>query len=426
MRKLKNLDLDDLVASEVIDESTAARIWAFQTQQDESSPNRLGIILSVLGAALIGLGIMLIVAHNWDNFNRPTKTFLAFLPMILGQIACVYTLFKRKDNRSWREGSATFLFFAVGACIGMVSQIYNLEGELGSFLLTWMLLVLPLIYVMQSSMVSLLYIGGITWYATNCGYANSHEPYLFWALLAMAIPHYYRLYQHQPNGNSFNYHSWAIALSVLITLGLWAKEAEILMWIAYVSLLGLYFLIGNLPFFRNKRSANNPFLLIGLFGTIGLFLTFTFFFFWEDILRKKMHLSSLFMHQEFWVTILLTGLGIYLFIQQKTPERFKLVSPIPFGFMLFLIVFLLGYNMPIIGMVLSNLFVLATGIFYIHRGNELNRLGVLNLGLLTIAALIVCRFFDLDLSFVTRGILFVLVGLGFFFANYQLLQKRKN
>lgn len=425
MRKLKNIDLDELVASEVIDESTAAKIWNFQRAQNEDAPNRLGIILSVLGAALVGLGIMLIIAHNWDNFNRPVKTFLAFLPMIIGQIACVYTLYQQKEKAAWREGSATFLFFAVGACIGMVSQIYHLEGELGGFLLTWMLLVLPLIYVMQSSMVSLLYLGGITWYATNCGYANSHEPYLFWALLAMSFPYYYRLYQHRPTSNAFNYHSWAIALSVLIALGLWAKDAEMLMWVAYVSLLGLYFLIGCLPFFRNKRSVNNPFLLIGLFGTIGLFLTFTFFFFWEEIVQERMDWSGLFLQQEFWVAILLTISALYLFWQQKPFENFTKVAPLPYGFILFLLVFLLGYNYPIIGMVLSNLFVLATGIFYIHRGNELNRLSVLNLGLLTIAALIVCRFFDLDLSFVTRGILFVLVGLGFFLANYQLLQKRK-
>lgn len=258
MRKLQNINLDDLVAEGIIDEQTATNILAFQAKKTADAPNRLGIVLSVLGAMLIGLGIMLIVAHNWDNFSRPIKTVLAFLPMIIGQIACVYTLYRKKESQAWRESSATFLFFTVGACIGMVSQIYNLEGELGSFLLTWMLLVLPLIYLMQSSIVSLLYLGGITWYATNCGYANNYEPYLYWGLLAMAMPHYYRLYQNSPHGNAFNYHSWAITLSVLVTLGLWAMDATVIMWVAYVSLLALYFLIGSQPFFRNKRSINNP------------------------------------------------------------------------------------------------------------------------------------------------------------------------
>jgi len=198
MRKLKNINLDALIEAGIIDEATATKMIAHQAQQEADAPNRLGIILSVLGAALVGLGIMLIVAHNWDDFSRPTKTFLAFLPLIIGQIACAFAYFKRKESTAWREGAATFLFFAVGASIGMVSQIYNLDGELGSFLLTWMLLMLPIVYALKSSIVSLLYIGGITWYATNCGYVNDHEPYLYWGLLAAILPHYYHLYQTKP------------------------------------------------------------------------------------------------------------------------------------------------------------------------------------------------------------------------------------
>lgn len=425
MRKLQNINLDDLIEAGIIDKDIATKILAFQAKKTTDAPNRLGIVLSVLGATLVGLGIMLIVAHNWDNLSRLSKTILAFIPMIIGQIACGYTLFRKKENRAWREGSTTFLFFTVGACIGMVSQIYNLEGELGSFLLTWMLLVLPLIYVMQSSIVSLLYLGGITWYATNCGYANNYEPYLFWGLLAMGMPHYYRLYQNSPNSNAFNYHSWTIALSVLITLGLWAYKATVLMWVAYVSLLALYFLIGCQPFFRNRRSRNNPYLLIGLIGTIGLFLVFTFFGYWEEVVAERMDWNGLLLHQEFWVSLLLIVSSGYLLWKLNPREHFDKISPIPFGFLLFLIVFFIGYNYPIIGMVLSNLFVLSIGAFYIYRGNQLNRLGLLNLGMLTIAALIICRFFDLDLSFVTRGILFVLVGIGFFITNYQLIKRRE-
>ncbi len=425
MRKLQNINLDDLVEAGIIDEQTAIKIQAFQTKKAANAPNRLGIVLSVLGASLIGLGIMLIVAHNWDDFSRPIKTVLAFIPMIIGQIACGYTLFRQKESRAWRESSAAFLFFTVGACIGMVSQIYNLEGELGSFLLTWMLLVFPLIYVMKSSIVSLLYIGGITWYATNCGYANNHEPHLYWGLLAMAMPHYYHLYQNHPNGNAFNYHSWAIALSVLICLGLWAYDATVLMWVAYVSLLALYFMIGSQPFFSHKRSMNNPYLLLGLLGTIALFLGFTFYGYWEEVVAERMNWNGLLIQQEFWVSMVLIVSSLYSFVKLKPIQNFDKVSPIPFGFLLFLLVFFIGYNYPIIGMILSNLFVLAIGVFYIYRGNELNRLGILNLGMLTLSILIICRFFDLELSFVTRGILFVLVGIGFFVTNYQLIKRRE-
>jgi hypothetical protein len=35
----------------------------------------------------------------------------------------------------WREGTATFLVFAVGAAIALIGQTYHLPGDLGSFLL---------------------------------------------------------------------------------------------------------------------------------------------------------------------------------------------------------------------------------------------------------------------------------------------------
>jgi hypothetical protein len=39
--------------------------------------------------------------------------------------------------------------------------------------------------------------------------------------------------------------------------------------------------------------------------------------------------------------------------------------------------------------------------------------------------LAVCRFFDTDLSFIIRGLLFVTVGIGFFATNYWMIKKRK-
>ncbi|MEM6542707.1 MAG: DUF2157 domain-containing protein, partial [Bacteroidota bacterium] len=58
-------------------------------------------------------------------------------------------------------------------------------------------------------------------------------------------------------------------------------------------------------------------------------------------------------------------------------------------------------------------------------GAKQDHLGILNYGLLILTALVVCRFFDTDLSFVVRGIMFVSVGAGFFVANYLMLKKRK-
>jgi hypothetical protein len=96
-----------------------------------------------------------------------------------------------------------------------------------------------------------------------------------------------------------------------------------------------------------------------------------------------------------------------------------------FIFLVYSGVFFIGISNPPLGAILMNLLVLAVAIFVIRRGLQMNHLGILNYGLLIITALVLCRFFDTDLSFVLRGLLFVGVGAGFFFANSLLMKKRK-
>tara|TARA_R110000744_G_scaffold171848_1_gene290353 strand:- start:391 stop:684 length:294 start_codon:yes stop_codon:yes gene_type:complete len=88
--------------------------------------------------------------------------------------------------------------------------------------------------------------------------------------------------------------------------------------------------------------------------------------------------------------------------------------------------YVFGLNIPIIGTIAVNLMVLALGITTIKIGADKFHFGILNYGLIIITALVVCRFFDTNMSFVIRGLLFVFVGLGFFLTNYIMLKKQKS
>lgn len=78
-----------------------------------------------------------------------------------------------------------------------------------------------------------------------------------------------------------------------------------------------------------------------------------------------------------------------------------------------------------VSQLLINLLILTLAVHTIRDGAQRNHLGILNYGLLIITALILCRFFDTDFSFVVRGLLFISVGVGFFATNYYMIQKRK-
>ena len=71
------------------------------------------------------------------------------------------------------------------------------------------------------------------------------------------------------------------------------------------------------------------------------------------------------------------------------------------------------------------LLTLLVAILTIREGAIRNHFGILNYGLLIITGLIICRFFDINIDFVLKGFLFVLVGLGFFFANMWMMKKKK-
>ena len=75
---------------------------------------------------------------------------------------------------------------------------------------------------------------------------------------------------------------------------------------------------------------------------------------------------------------------------------------------------------------LFNVYTLVLGIEFIVRGIRAESIARANFGLLIIAALAFARFFDSDLSFVARGIGFIVVGAAFLIANLLFFRRRKH
>lgn len=420
-------DLNELLDAGIITPDIADRINQYYHKKAAPPQNKLLIVFGILGAILVGLGIILILAHNWDQLSRGVKTFFAFFPLITGQALCAYSLFKKPDSRTWKESTSAFLFIAIGACISLIGQIYNVPGSLSGYLLTWVLLGIPIVYLMNSSIASLMYIIGITIYGCATGYWDQYtvETYWYWGLLLLALPHYYHLYLNKTEGNFFTFHNWFIPISVIIVLGSFATDFDELMFVAYISLFSCLYIIGHLPLLRKQKVRNNGYLVLGSLGTVGLLMGLSFDWFWQDMRSNTYSSGEITGSIEFWVSVFLTLMASTLLIIQKkgqNPKEFRLTEIV---FILFIGIFALGI-LSAFAAVFVNLLVLAIGITTIRDGARQDHLGILNYGLLIITGLVICRFFDTDLSFIIRGILFVAVGFAFFFVNYKMIQKRKS
>jgi len=435
MSKTLLKDLQDLVSADIITPGTAEQIEKYFRNKNGAPSEKFNILLGILGALLVGLGIVLLVAHNWDAMPRALQTFFAFLPLFTGQVLCAFTLFRKRGNVAWKEGCSVFLFFSVASCMALISQIYHIGGSLHGFILTWLLLTAPLLYIMKSSLISLLVIACATWYAMLVGYSGifssnrTNIPYFYLIFLLFIIPHYYQLFKSAQTGNFFQLHNWFLVISTIIALGTFVGKADDLfqwVFIGYCSLFGIYYLLGGSVYFKHTRTSINPFFIAGVLGTIIIFLFWSYDSIWNELKQSQSSPRiDLFQSIFFYLSLLLLALHIYLLIKWKKLKT-TAFDPLKFSVHLFTLAVLLFSMMPFLGLLTINMWLLVIALFYIRKGTIKDHLGILNFGLSIIAALALLRFFDDSIPFVWRGLFFVATGIGFFIANYLLLKKRKS
>ena len=409
-------ELDELVTAKVITPSVQQDIRQYYAREKVAQPNKLFAIFGVLGSLLTGLGIILILAHNWDDFSRATKTIWAFAPLVVGQFFAAYTLLKKKTN-AWKETAAVFLFFAIGASISLVSQIYNIPGEMSSFLLTWIILAAPLVYLLKSHAAAMLHILFATIYACNVGYFNDVSPYLYILLLGWLVPYYWTQLKSRPTDNLTGIFNWLMPLSLLISLGSFMQGSDEIGFVTYICLFGLFYNLGKLPFFANQKLRKNGYLIFGSLGTVITLLIASFSFVWE---HYDYHIKST---NDLIITIVLGIAALAVLGYHTYKKQLKPFNLFQYAFIAFTIFYALSTVIGEASAILTNILILALGIFAVEMGARKNLFSILNYGLLIITALIACRFFDTDISFVIRGLLFVAIGAGFFGANYFMHKK---
>lgn len=408
-------ELPELVENNVISAETAKAIENYYATKKGTS-NQL-LIFGALGAILTGLGIILIFASNWDDFSITVKTVLALLPLVLAQAATAYAVFKNK-SRMWKEVSGLLLFFAVGASIALVSQIYNIPGEEASYILTWVILCFPLMYILKSDALAFLHLGFITFYAVVTGYFNPDSPWMYLVLLGGMVPYYITQLKQGPESYSASIFNSLIPLSLLIALGAFISGADEFGFVIYVTFLSLLYNIGLMPYFKKYTYGWNGYMNVGRVGIAVLLLATSFRWFWREAVEHP---------APGWYFVLLCvvffGAALYFaYKSSKGKYRFDIYQSI---IIIFPIIYLIGMRHDYVASVLNNLLVLGLGVLAIKEGSERIDFSMLNFGLLIISGLIIARFFDTNMSFAVRGILFIAVGAGFFAANYFVGKKKK-
>ncbi len=394
--------LDQLPALErdgVIDAVTAARLRTHYVAA-AASPAWGRLLSAGLGGLLMGLGVILLLAHNWEQWPRLPRVLISLAPLLAGQLLCLWTLRRKAADAGWREGSAAFTVAAFAAALALVGQLYHLPADLDRYLLTCALAGLPLLYLLQAQGVAVLYAGLIAgWAATGPA-----QPLLTTALLSLLLPQLLWLHRHPPAPLVASA-LWAAlppmaALAILISL-----HDGLRLGLLWVTQVGALFWLLNPPDQPGPRPAATRY---GLLAVASAALIGSFVGFWDhDWMRRDGAVGSSWL----LLTAVLAGL---LWGAQRALRRdqwLRAAGVLPAGLLWLSLMFdPTPYAGPLA--VLCNLFVAVLGVALIREGIAQQTLRLAHLGLGLLSLLILLRFLDTELSFTTRGLAFLIVGAG--------------
>ncbi|GMV94588.1 MAG: DUF2157 domain-containing protein [Candidatus Hydrogenedentes bacterium] len=424
-------ELPELVREGVVSQETADRVRAHYGDVPETNRTSIAIMIcSAVGATLIGLGVILVLAHNWEQLSRPQRAVLSFAPLVISQLLVAFTLWQKRQSVAWCEGTGTLLALSIGASIALVGQTYQIAGDFGSFMLSWTLLALPIVYLLNASVPAVLYMAGITAW---CGYQQSEHGYAeaFWILAVLIAPHIWHSFRRDSFGIRSTWLSWTGALTLCVATGISLERSLPGLWILiYTSLFTFLYLAGVVWVGSHRALWRRPFRNVGGIGIVALAVMLSYEWPWErigwnhyrtgpefDLIGNIMDL--LLLVALFTVSMIMLGRTI------RGSDRLCAVlgiSPI---------VALIGYVLsatieaPVPAMLLYNGYLLALGIGITLIGIQGERLGTLNFGLVILAAWITARFFDSNMDFVTRGLVFIVLGIGFLVANLTMLRRKR-
>lgn len=142
----------------LIDADTRARIEAFERSNEKPM---LLYALGGLGAITVAIGIVSIVAANWDAIDKGVKLGA---DLLLGALLAAGLYVSVTRERRWQTEVLTGIYYGfVIASLALVGQIYQLGTPPHQALLAWSLSTAPLMLLVRTPLLGFVWLAGLVW-----------------------------------------------------------------------------------------------------------------------------------------------------------------------------------------------------------------------------------------------------------------------
>jgi uncharacterized membrane protein len=382
------------------------------------------ILLSTFGALLVGGGLILILAHNWDGLGRPARAAVALGMLVAAQALAFYATVRRAGSMAWAESTSALLVTAVGAAISLVGQTYHVGGSFEGLMQAWLWLIVLIPYFTGSTLASIGFWALLVVRAAPFSWREA--PWDLWVLVVAGVPFVAARVRRYPD-------SWATTLTVL------AAAASIFIvgsmatidvgWTGQWALFQVSFLAALLAAaswpsldagaWRRRVMLPSSLALIA----IGTILTF------DDVWRSVVIVERVYRNPAVIIGALISA-GCAVFAAMVTirlARAGRMAAAAGTAAAIFVVAGHASamFDAPAAGWIAFNVWLLIYGILTLVEGIRTLELGPANRGLLALAALVIARFFDTELSFLARGLVFVAFGVACLVLNLWLMRRAR-
>ena len=398
------------------------------------------IILGSLGALLTGMGVISLLAANWGDIPRDFRAVISFLPLVICYGIALYGYKKMDSSLAFCEPLGIFWGLSIGAGIALISQTYHLPGDMSSFVLTWMLLMVPVIYLTRSlGCVVGYYIGLLCW-ATMVQF-DMGVSLAFWPISALILPLVISVKRENPTGMRGIFMFWALLISIIIALGVTLERSLPGLWIIiYISFFMVLLLAGIIVNSKHSEIWSKPMSFCGAGGLVVVLNMLCYEWPWEDIgpshyrFGYGYHLWASIIYDFSLAILLLAGTLVLLLLWRrrhsaksmltKVAEIFWFAAPLVITVFYGLASYAQGGADGLCAILIS-VYMIVLSLLTLASGIGQRALWMVNCGVLLFLVVVIGKFFNEDFSFTAKGIVFIVSGLIFFFVNMIFAKKIK-
>jgi uncharacterized membrane protein len=380
------------------------------------------ILLACFGALLVGGGVILILAHNWDALGRPARAALALSVLLAAQALTLFAVSRRADSVAWTEATSAFLVAAVGAALALVGQTYHAGGSFEDLMRGWLWLVVLIPYITGSTLASIGF-WALLLVADPSGRAIRWDP---WLLMLAGLPFVVQRVRKYPQ-------SWATTLVAMSAAGsiflvgsfLTVESGWSGLWAVFsVTLLSAIVAAASWPPDSDIAGSWRGRILVPAWIALTVVATvLSFDNEWRPVLDIERRLRNPNVIAAVLVAVACATFTSIVTVRLARASRTAAATCTAAALLVVVTHALRLGGIEIAGWIAFNVWLLAVGSLTLIEGMRTLKLGTANRGLLTLAALVVARFFDTDLSFLWRGVGFVTLGIACLALNFWLMRR---